>query len=125
MTYSIVARDPDTGELGVAVQSHWFSVGSIVTSARPGVGAVATQANAEVTYGPAALELLSCGVPAPDALELLFWAGLGTAQAGDLEAGVAKVREAITLQPTWRELLLRSPQDLTPAAQAVLARVDG
>ena len=47
MTYSIVARDPDTGELGVAVQSHWFSVGSIVTWARPGVGAVATQANAE------------------------------------------------------------------------------
>ncbi|MBV9803963.1 MAG: DUF1028 domain-containing protein [Solirubrobacterales bacterium] len=71
MTYSIVARDPDTGELGVAVQSHWFSVGSIVTWARPGVGAVATQANAEAAYGPDALTLLADGVPAPEALEQL------------------------------------------------------
>jgi uncharacterized Ntn-hydrolase superfamily protein len=61
LTYSIVARDPSTGELGVAVQSHWFSVGSIVPWARPGVGAVATQANAEVSYGPRALELLAAG----------------------------------------------------------------
>ena len=51
-TYSIVARDPATGELGVAVQSHWFSVGSIVTWARAGVGAVATQSIAEPAYGP-------------------------------------------------------------------------
>lgn len=293
MTYSIVARDPDTGELGVAVQSHWFSVGSIVTWAQPGVGAVATQANAEVSYGPGALALLADGVPAPDALarlvaadpggpsrqvavvdaagrvgvhtgpkciayaghvtgegvscqanimvservwpamldafeagagsksltsrlldaldaaereggdlrgrqsaailvvpaqgepwrtlvslrvedhpdplaelrrvvrlheayglagqadellnagrhdeaarlyveasecvpdshELLFWAGLGTAQAGDLEAGVAKVRRAIALQPTWRELLPRLPAELAPAGPAVLARL--
>ena len=71
MTYSIVARDPDTGELGVAVQSHWFSVGSLVTWARPGVGAVATQANIEVAYGPRALDLLAEGVPAPDALPRL------------------------------------------------------
>ncbi len=71
MTYSIVARDPDTGELGVAVQSHWFSVGSIVTWARPGVGAVATQANAEAAYGPDALTLLADGVPAPEVLEQL------------------------------------------------------
>jgi uncharacterized Ntn-hydrolase superfamily protein len=294
VTYSIVARDPDTGELGVAVQSHWFSVGSIVTWAQPGVGAVATQANAEVTYGPGALALLADGVPAPDALqrlvaadpggpsrqvavvdadgrvgvhtgpkciayaghitgdgvscqanimvservwpamldafeagagsrtlttrlldaldaaereggdlrgrqsaailvvpaqgepwrthvslrveddpepllelrrlatlheayglagqadellnagrhdeaarlymqasecvpdshELLFWAGLGTVQAGDLEAGVAKVRQAIELQPTWQELLPRLPAELAPAAPAVLARLN-
>jgi uncharacterized Ntn-hydrolase superfamily protein len=284
VTYSIVARDPDTGELGVAVQSHWFSVGSIVTWAQPGVGAVATQANAEVTYGPGALALMADGVPAPDALarlvaadpggpsrqvavvdalgrvgvhtgpkciayaghitgegvscqanimaservwpamldafgagsgsrslttrlldaldaaereggdlrgrqsaailvvpaqgepwrtlvslrvedhseplaelrrvvalheayghagrheeaarlyvqaserapdnhELLFWAGLGTAQAGDLEAGVDKVRRAIELQPTWRELLPRLPAELAPAGPAVLARL--
>ena len=71
MTYSIVARDPDTGQLGVAVQSHWFSVGSIVTWARPGIGAVATQANAEVAYGPRALELLAGGHAAPDALARL------------------------------------------------------
>jgi uncharacterized Ntn-hydrolase superfamily protein len=294
VTYSIVARDPETGQLGVAVQSHWFSVGSIVTWARPGVGAVATQANAEESYGPGALELLASGVPAPDALErlvaadpggpsrqvaildasgrvgvhtgpkcighaghitgegvscqanimvservwpamleaftatsgcsltmrllaaldaaereggdlrgrqsaailvvgaegeawrtevslrvedhaeplpelrrlvslhdayglagradeelnagrhneaarlyvqasraapgnheLLFWAGLGTAQVGDLEAGVAQVRQAIALQPAWRELLPRLPQELAPAAPAVLAAVGG
>ena len=293
MTYSIVARDPDTGELGVAVQSHWFSVGSIVTWARPGVGAVATQANAEVSYGPRALELLAAGVPAPDALarlvaedpgghsrqvavvdaagrvgvhtgptciayaghvagqgvscqanimvservwpamleaftgatgsltarllaaldaaeseggdlrgrqsaailvvaaegepwqtvvslrvednpdpvpelrrlvalrgayrlagdadellnsgrhdeaarlyrqaserapgnhELLFWAGLGTAEAGDLDAGATQVAAAIAIQPTWRELLRRLPADLAPSAPAVLARLDG
>jgi len=292
VTYSIVARDPDTGELGVAVQSHWFSVGSIVTWARPGIGAVATQANAEVSYGPRALSLLAQGVPAPDALErlvaadpgghsrqvavidtagrvgvhtgpsciayaghvtgdgvscqanimvservwpamleaftatsgslpgrlltaleaaereggdlrgrqsaailvvpadgepwrtlvsvrvedhpeplrelrrlvalndayalagsadellnqgrlaeaaslymqaseqapgnheLLFWAGLGMAGAGDLDAGVARVREAIALQPAWRELLARLPTELTPAAPAVLAALD-
>ena len=292
MTYSIVARDPATGELGVAVQSHWFSVGSIVTWARPGVGAVATQANAEVAYGPRALELLAAGVAAPEALarlvgddpvghsrqvaivdgagrvgvhtgpsciahaghitgdgvscqanimaservwpamleaftaapgslagrllsaldaaereggdlrgrqsaailvvpaegepwrttvslrvedhpeplaelrrlvalrdayaladqaderlgegrhdeasrlhvqaserapgnhELLFWAGLGTAQAGDLEGGVAQVQAAIALQPAWRELLARLPAELTPAGPAVLARLD-
>ena len=293
MTYSIVARDPDTGELGVAVQSHWFSAGSIVTWARPGVGAVATQANAEVAYGPGALELLADGHAAPDALarlvaedpggssrqvavvdgagrvgvhtgrsciayaghvtgdgvscqanimvservwpamleafttargplaerllsaleaaereggdirgrqsaailvvpaegeawrttlslrvedhpeplpelrrllalhdayalagqademlnagrhdeasrlyvqaserapgnhELLFWAGLGTAQAGDFEAGLARVRAAIELQPAWRALLPRLPADLAPSAPAVLAKLDG
>ncbi len=71
-TYSIVAQDPDTGELGVAVQSHWFSVGSVVPWARPGVGAVATQANAEISYGPRALELLEAGAGAHEALERLL-----------------------------------------------------
>jgi uncharacterized Ntn-hydrolase superfamily protein len=68
MTYSIVARDASTGELGVAVQSHWFSVGPIVPWARPGEGAVATQANAEVSYGPRALELLAAGADPEEAL---------------------------------------------------------
>lgn len=72
MTYSIVARDPVTGQLGVAVQSHWFSVGPIVPWARPGVGAVATQATVEISYGPRALELLATGVDAPTALERLL-----------------------------------------------------
>ena len=53
MTYSIVARDQATGELGVAVQSHWFSVGPIVPWAEPGVGAVATQANVAALLRPA------------------------------------------------------------------------
>jgi len=293
LTYSIVARDPDTGELGVAVQSHWFSVGSIVTWARPGVGAVATQANADPGYGPQLLDLLAAGVHAEQALatlvandpdghsrqvavvdgaghvaahtgstcmayaghvtaagvscqanimatervwpamleafqaatgsltsrlltaldaaegeggdlrgrqsaailvvapdadpwqtvvslrvedhpdplgelrrlvalqgayalagradelmgsgrhddaarlymeaserapgnhELLFWAGLGAAQAGDLDGGVAKVRAAIEAQPNWRELLHRLPPDVAPSAAAVLARLGG
>ena len=292
MTYSIVARDPDTGELGVAVQSHWFSVGSIVTWARPGIGAVATQANADPGYGPRLLDLLAAGVHAAQALstlvatdphghsrqvavvdtagdvaahtgsscmayaghvtgpgvscqanimaservwpamleawsaapgsltsrllaaldaaereggdlrgrqsaailvvapdaepwetvvslrvedhpepleelrrlvalqgayalagqadellnsgrheeaarlyvqaserapgnhELLFWAGLGTAHAGDLDAGTAQVQVAIDHQPGWRELLRRLPPDIAPAAPAVLARLD-
>lgn len=291
MTYSIVARDPQTGELGVAVQSHWFSVGGVVSWARPGVGAVATQANAEPAYGPRALDLLSDGATAQDALErllaadpgsesrqvavldagggvaahtgraciayaghvtgdgvscqanimtservwpamleaftstpgsltgrllaaldaaeaeggdirgrqsaailvvpsagepwdrvvslrvedhpdplpelrrlvalqdaytlaaqadehlnsgrhdaaarlyaqasesaphnheLLFWAGLETAQAGDLDAGVEQVRAAIAMQPTWRELLGRLPSEIAPSAAAVLARL--
>ena len=68
MTYSIVARDPATGELGVAVQSHWFSVGSIVTSARAGVGAVASQAIADAGYGPRLLDRLEAGEAAASAL---------------------------------------------------------
>jgi uncharacterized Ntn-hydrolase superfamily protein len=59
----------------------------------------------------------------PDSHELLFWAGLGTAQAGDLDAGVAKVWRAIELHPTWRELLPRLPAELAPAGPAVLARL--
>ncbi len=291
MTYSIVARDPSTGELGVAVQSHWFAVGPIVPWAQPGVGAVATQANAEVAYGPRALDLLKEGLDARSALarlldedpgsagrqvavvdaggnvathtgdscipfaghiagdgvscqanimvsdriwpamldayrtasgplsdrllaaldaaeaeggdargrqsaairvvpahgnpwdtvvslhvedhpdplaelrrlvrlhnayalanqadqcvndgrydeaarlyqqaselapgnhELLLWAGLGAAQSGDLDTGVARVRAAIELHPGWRELLERLPADVAPSAGAVLARI--
>jgi uncharacterized Ntn-hydrolase superfamily protein len=294
MTYSIVARDPSTGELGVAVQSHWFSVGPIVPWARPGIGAVATQANAEISYGPRALELLESGldarqaldrllaedsgaagrqvavldasglvaahtgrsciafaghvagdavscqanimasatvwpamlesyeaapasslterlltaleaaeaeggdargrqsaailvVPArganwetvislrvedhpdplgelrrlvtihdayaladradglvnagahdeaaqlfqqasalvPDNHELRFWAGLGAAQSGDLDAGVAQVQAAIAMHPQWRELVKRLPEDVAPSAAAVAARLAG
>ena len=60
---------------------------------------------------------------APDSHELLFWAGLGTVQAGDLDGGVAKVERAIALQPAWRDLLPRLPAELAPAAPAVLARL--
>lgn len=72
MTYSILARDPATGQLGVAVQSHWFSVGPIVPWAAPGVGAVATQANAEISYGPRALDLLAAGLGPQEALDQLL-----------------------------------------------------
>jgi uncharacterized Ntn-hydrolase superfamily protein len=70
-TYSIVARDAATGEIGVAVQSHWFSVGSIVTWAEAGVGAVATQSFVEPAYGPRGLELMRRGIAAPEALKQL------------------------------------------------------
>jgi uncharacterized Ntn-hydrolase superfamily protein len=72
-TYSIVARDPTTGELGVAVQSHWFAVGPIVPWVRPGVGAVATQSIAEPAYGPHALDrVASNGSGARATLDLLL-----------------------------------------------------
>ena len=71
-TYSIVARDPATGELGVAVQSHWFSVGSIVSWAEAGVGAVATQSFVDPSYGKLGLELMRAGKSAPDALKALL-----------------------------------------------------
>jgi uncharacterized Ntn-hydrolase superfamily protein len=71
-TYSIVARDSLTGDLGVAVQSHWFSVGSRVAWAEAGVGAVATQSFTEVSYGPLGLELMRAGKTAPQALSALL-----------------------------------------------------
>ena len=70
-TYSIVARDPETAEIGVAVQSHWFSVGSIVPWADAGVGAVATQSFVEPAYGPLGLELIRAGRSAGEALKAL------------------------------------------------------
>ncbi len=70
-TFSIVARDPKTHELGVAVQSHYFSVGSAVPWARYGVGAVATQSFVEPAYGPRGLALLARGVSPSEALRRL------------------------------------------------------
>ena len=76
-TYSIVARDPATGELGVAVQSHWFSVGSLVPWAEAGVGAVATQSFVDPSYGPLGLGLMRAGRSAPEALAGLLAADEG------------------------------------------------
>ncbi|MDC1032135.1 DUF1028 domain-containing protein [Candidatus Marinimicrobia bacterium] len=70
-TYSIVALDAETGELGVAVQSHWFSVGFLVPWVKAGVGAVATQSFVKVDYGPDGLELMESGMSAKDALKSL------------------------------------------------------
>jgi len=88
-TYSIVALDPATKELGVAVQSHWFSVGSLCTWARPGVGAAATQSVVEPAYGPQALERIAAGASAGDALaELIAADPLGAVrQVGVVDAG--------------------------------------
>jgi uncharacterized Ntn-hydrolase superfamily protein len=71
-TYSIVARDPVTGEMGVAVQSHWFSVGTGVAWAEAGVGAVATQSFIDPSYGRDGLELMRGGANAADALRALL-----------------------------------------------------
>ncbi|WP_426746950.1 DUF1028 domain-containing protein [Myxococcus faecalis] len=71
-TYSIVARDPATGDLGVAVQSHWFSVGATVPWAEAGVGAVATQSFVDPSYGRLGLDLMRAGRSAPDALRGLL-----------------------------------------------------
>src|SRR6188508_973224 len=82
-TYSIVARDPATGHFGAAVQSHWFSVGSIVIWAEPGVGAVATQSVAEPAYGPRLLARLGAGAEPRAALDDLL--------AADGEAGFRQI----------------------------------
>lgn len=70
-TYSIVAFDPKTGDLGVAVQSKFFGVGTVVPFAKAGVGAVATQASANVTYGPRALKLLEEGKGVDEIVKLM------------------------------------------------------
>lgn len=72
MTYSIVALDPETGELGVAVQSRWLNVGGLVPWVEPGVGAVATQSFVEVAHGYNGLRLMREGLSAPDALARLL-----------------------------------------------------
>jgi uncharacterized Ntn-hydrolase superfamily protein len=76
-TYSIVARDASTGDLGVAVQSHWFSVGSSVAWAEAGIGAVATQSFIDPSYGPLGLDLMRAGRSAPEALKGLLLADEG------------------------------------------------
>lgn len=72
MTYSIVARDPATGELGVAVQTRWPFVGETVPWVAPGIGAVATQSFADKRYGPLGLERMAAGVPPAEALASLL-----------------------------------------------------
>src|SRR3954470_10218807 len=88
-TFSIFARDPDTGELGASVQSHWFSVGSVVTWARPGVGAVCTQSVAEPAYGMRLLGSMEDGAAPAEALRGLL--------AAD---GAARVRQVAVIAPT-------------------------
>src|SRR5438874_3612386 len=71
MTFSIVGRDPQTGELGIAVQSKFLAVGAVVPWAKAGVGAIATQAWANTSYGPRGLELLANGLPAAETIAQL------------------------------------------------------
>jgi uncharacterized Ntn-hydrolase superfamily protein len=87
-TYSIVARDPVSGEIGVAVQSHWFAVGNGVLWAEPGVGAVATQSFAEPEYGRKGIERMRGGMAAADVLSGLVAEDKGRAvrQVGMVDA---------------------------------------
>jgi uncharacterized Ntn-hydrolase superfamily protein len=72
MTFSIVARDPQTGELGIAVQSKFLAVGAVVPWAKAGAGAIATQSWANTSYGPRGLELLASGLSAQETLAQLI-----------------------------------------------------
>jgi uncharacterized Ntn-hydrolase superfamily protein len=92
-TFSIAARDPATGELGVAVASRFFAVGAVVPWARAGVGAVATQAFANTTFGPRGLDLLAAGQPPAAVLEALLAedAGRDRRQVGLVAADGASV----------------------------------
>lgn len=76
-TYSIVVRDPRTGDMGVAVQSHWFSVGTLCPWAEAGVGAIATQSFVNLSYGPRGLALLRAGHTAPEVVQTLIEADEG------------------------------------------------
>jgi len=76
-TFSIVARDTATGEMAVGVQSHWFSVGTIVSWGRSGTGVVATQSFVNPAYGPNGLQLMAEGKSATEALQTLVAADRG------------------------------------------------
>jgi uncharacterized Ntn-hydrolase superfamily protein len=84
-TFSIVGRDPHNGDLGIAVQSKFLGVGAVVPWVRAGVGAVATQAWANTSYGPRGLELMAQGISARDALDTLTG---GDLQAEHRQAGM-------------------------------------
>jgi len=83
MTYSIVARDPQTGRFGVAVQSHYLGVGPVVPWLEAGVGAIATQASVNISFGPIGLEMLRSGRSADEVVASLV--------AGDEQAAVRQV----------------------------------
>src|SRR5438067_11487478 len=103
-TFSIVARDPQTGQIGVAVQSHWFAVGQIVPWAEAGVGAVATQSFVDPSYGQLGLDLLRTGKSAPDALR-----GLLAADAS------CEVRQVAMIDPNGNVATFTGAHDIQAA----------
>jgi uncharacterized Ntn-hydrolase superfamily protein len=103
-TFSIVARDPATGQMGVAVQSHWFAVGQIVPWAEAGVGAVATQSFVDPSYGKLGLDLLRTGKSAPDSLRALL--------AGD---GSCEVRQVAMIDPAGNVATFTGNRDILAA----------
>jgi uncharacterized Ntn-hydrolase superfamily protein len=103
-TFSIVARDPKTGEMGVAVQSHWFAVGQIVPWAEAGVGAVATQSFVDPAYGQLGLDLLRTGKTAPEALRGLLGAD-----------GACEVRQVAMVDPGGNVATFTGSRDIQAA----------
>ena len=103
-TFSIVAFDPATGEMGVAVQSHWFAVGGEVPWAEAGVGAVATQSFIDPSYGPLGLNLMRAGKSAPDALHGLLIAD-----------GACNVRQVAMVDTQGRVATFTGAKDIQPA----------
>src|SRR5579884_1607647 len=103
-TFSIVAYDPATGEMGVAVQSHWFAVGGEVPWAEAGVGAVATQSFVDPSYGPLGLNLMRAGKSAPDALN-------GLLQSDD----ACRVRGVAMVDTQGRVATFTGAKDIQPA----------
>jgi len=103
-TFSIVARDPKTGDIGVAVQSHWFAVGQTVPWAEAGVGAVATQSFIDPAYGKLGLELLRSGKSAPDALRGLLMAD-----------GACEVRQVAMIDSSGRVATFTGAHDIQSA----------
>jgi uncharacterized Ntn-hydrolase superfamily protein len=103
-TFSIVARDPATGQIGVAVQSHWFAVGQIVPWAEAGVGAVATQSFVDPSYGKLGLELMRAGKSAPDAMRALLGAD-----------AACQVRQVAMIDPTGSVATFTGSNDIVAA----------
>jgi uncharacterized Ntn-hydrolase superfamily protein len=103
-TFSIVARDARTGEIGVAVQSHWFAVGQIVPWAEAGVGAVATQSFVDPSYGKLGLDLLRAGKSAPEALRGLLGSD-----------GACEVRQVAMIDPTGNVATFTGARDIQSA----------
>jgi uncharacterized Ntn-hydrolase superfamily protein len=103
-TFSIVARDPETGQMGVAVQSHWFAVGQIVPWAEAGVGAVATQSFVDPSYGKLGLDLLRAGKSAPATLRALL--------GGDASC---EVRQVAVVDPTGAVATFTGSKDIIAA----------
>ena len=151
-TYSIVARDSTTGRLGVAVQSHWFSVGAVVPWAEAGVGAVATQSFIEPSYGPLGLELMRLGRSAPEALQALISTDAGEAvrqvamidaqgrvaahtgsraidakgqQLGDQYSVQANLMDRESVWPAMAKAYESSPGDLAERLLAALEAAEG
>jgi len=108
VTYSIVARDPETGELGVAVQSMYFHVGPVVPWAEAGVGAVATQSLVNVAFGPLGLDLMRGGLSAEQALAAVL--------AGDVEA---EARQCAMVDAVGRAAVHTGPNCIPAAGHRV------